>query len=115
MTDLDAWAKKHGLDLDAHLERTRQEGVLSVERRLEAEHQRRMRKLDAEIQRSGLMDEITVDGGALEVTAPYADSASPAAEEGAPALHLRYDDSRRRGLASECICGEAGCTRWYEP
>lgn len=70
MTDLAAWAKKHGFDLEAHLERTRHEGVLAVERRLEAEHQRRMRKLDAEIQRSGLMDEITVEGDASEATAP---------------------------------------------
>ena len=115
MSDLDAWAEKHSFDLKRHLEQVREQGVRAIAAEIEADHKRRMRQLDAEIKRSGLMDEITVEGGALEATAPYAASALSAAEEGAPALHLRYDDSRRRGLASECICGEPGCTRWYEP
>lgn len=28
-------------------------------------------------------------------------------------VHQRFDDSRPRGLASECICGRPGCTQWY--
>lgn len=28
--------------------------------------------------------------------------------------HLRFDDSRPRHPASECVCGEPGCTLWYD-
>jgi hypothetical protein len=28
-------------------------------------------------------------------------------------LHIRFDDSRPAG-SNACVCGEPGCTRWFE-